>query len=700
MANYSIVLNLSGNSVEQVERLATALERANVNAASLAASLRSVGAAATTVPTRTIRVGGMQAPTATTTTTATKPAASSQPQRTRHKMNQIASWGYGFSIGGFSARLSSILQPEWNADWKNEAGDAVGRYELFGLDAEALASRLNKISIVGNIGWAALKGAAKLSAYSTIGGYALGGGVTMGLTKLMMSDSMAEAAKLIQRRQQAELGLGEGYGRAVDLAEILAQDYGFERSTTLSSINTLAGLRLGGGNQRLTIDDAAGLTKVGGLIAQQSGVSFEKVMTNIQQLFAQAVPNIRDIRELIGQAPILGRYAIDEMEKRGIKGTDVRQFYKSTAELMMAFQRFEVENRPVPIAQQQGRVRLATQDMFVKLAQNENWWRVANNAIDIIGAVGESLNSLIASLTTNSDIRNSVNGLVNLIEALGRNSHWVVQLVGSVTTFLEKQFGVRIGEDNREEQTFKETALEFALDAYKPELKKWYTENVPQWAKQEVNDRMFESYFQDLKQKALLRGSKLLEQTTIPAGLVYQPAALDPFIEPGDYLNRAIERQNYVEMLGEQQNKVIQTSLNPNVITYIPPATYKLAAADALAKTEHDFGTYALAATVAKTDILSAFSSLFEKGRVTLQDTKIDTTTSDDDGSKVTGYNKDRRSLEIHFHAPIVEWNSEINTDSPQEVVNAVANNIEGAASRAIQIALLGASQKMSTRFY
>jgi hypothetical protein len=68
-------------------------------------------------------------------------------------------------------------------------------------------------------------------------------------------------------------------------------------------------------------------------------------------------------------------------------------------------------------------------------------------------------------------------------------------------------------------------------------------------------------------------------------------------------------------------------------------------------------------------------------------------------GETIGGYARDRKALVINFNAPIVEWDSTINAEDPQDVVNTVSETIEGAASRAIQIALLGATGKMGTRF-
>lgn len=68
-------------------------------------------------------------------------------------------------------------------------------------------------------------------------------------------------------------------------------------------------------------------------------------------------------------------------------------------------------------------------------------------------------------------------------------------------------------------------------------------------------------------------------------------------------------------------------------------------------------------------------------------------------GKDLTGFNRDRRALEIHFHDKLVEWNSTIKTDDPQQVVNEVADTMDQLVAAAIQQALLGSTDKMATRF-
>ena len=158
--------------------------------------------------------------------------------------------------------------------------------------------------------------------------------------RVLQSDWFAEGAKLISRRHQTREGMGPQYEQTLRNADIISAAYGLDRSTTLSSINVLAGLGVGANNRKITLGEATGLTKC----AQHAGVSFERVMTNIQQLLVTTAPNMRDIRELLNQAPILGKYALKEMEEQGLKGVDVRTYLKDQGALLSVLKRYELSN--------------------------------------------------------------------------------------------------------------------------------------------------------------------------------------------------------------------------------------------------------------------------------------------------------------------------------------------------------------------
>ena len=64
------------------------------------------------------------------------------------------------------------------------------------------------------------------------------------------------------------------------------------------------------------------------------------------------------------------------------------------------------------------------------------------------------------------------------------------------------------------------------------------------------------------------------------------------------------------------------------------------------------------------------------------------------------GFSRDRRSLVINFNDKLVEWNSTITTDDPQEVMDDVSQNINALVSAAIQKSLLSATNSMNSRWY
>lgn len=669
MASYSIVLNISGNATTRAEKLAAALARADVSAKSLAMSLRAVGAAAQTVPVRTIRVSSA-APRTTSVAPGREPS-----MYTRHRYTRVGSYGYGFSFGGFSARLSSIIQPDENG-------------QLFGMDATKLARTVNIAGIATNILASVGKALFKATAYTTIGSYAVGGIGTMMMTKFLMSEGMAEGVRILQRRNQARLGLGGAYLQAQSNADALARDYGLDRSSAISAINVLSGMGVANTGSKLTINDATALTRVGGLISQQAGVSFERVMTNIQQLMVQSNPNIRDIRELLNQAPILGRYAIDEMKRKGITGVDKNTYLKDQGNLLSILTRYDVENASSPIMQARGVVTVAQQDFYAKLAENPSWLTVAGNAADILETFGDALSKLITSLTANTGFMNSVNALTSLFEYVSENSEIIVGMLSKAGGKLYDMFGVDIG-DLREQyvgrtqrqQTIRAVAGRYMEDAFNMFLGSGAARsNDP-----DVQRKEFETFFLPLVGRWARDPEKLgAVRFNFPA--TYESWDLDSSAETFNYWKNHSLRYGFYPKLSEEEKR--NYFVPEGAMTYVGStpsfASYLSSLPD---KMMLEWYKEALSEYMKSPKIpdYSGFGGA-----------SGGTGTEDD----LRGFSRDRRSLTINFNDKLVEWNSTITTDDPQEVVDDVSQNINELVSTAIQKALLGATNSMNSHWY
>lgn len=669
MAGYSIVLNLNGNAVSQVERLSKALASADANATNLAARLSLVKSALTGMP--SVRVPFSSTP-------YYGGGGRSQFQRerdvnyTRHRSTQIASWGTGFNIGGFSGRLSTIIQPDVNG-------------QILGMDAAKLMRGVNVAAIATGIVTSVGKAVVKGLAAGTVVQYGAGAGINSLFNRLLMSSGMTEGIRITQRRRQAQLGLGAGYAQAMTYADELATNYGLERSAALSSINVMAGLRVGSGGQRLSMSTAAALTRVGGLVSQQSGASFERVMTNIQQLMTQSNPNIRDIRELLNQAPILGRYALDEMEKRGVTGVDKNTWLKDQANLLTVLQRYDIENASSTIMQARGMVTRSTQDFYAKIAENPNWLTVAGNTSSLMEAAANAVSNLLTAFSESTGLQNSVNSLVSLVDVIGENADGIGRLLDKTSSFIAGVLGVNFGdaETRGKEMTQRSETVSRVAEALREEAFYMYSQaGLVTSQNPDVVQKSFDEFWAKFV-NAQKRGA--LAEAVEFKGVEYVNHRLG-LIKP------AYGRRMQESYLYDQNAYTPKIGNRTHRFTPFENPIWNFTSGDA-------FYGYAPVSTLDMGAVMAEFAKAIDaqKAEPKIVGGQGSTAALGDD---VSGFNRDRRSLEIHFHDPIVEWNSTITTNDPEEIVTEVADNIEGAASRAIQIALLGASQKMETNWY
>ena len=712
MAGYNIVLDIGGNAVSRSEKLAANLGVAAANATTLAAALRSVGTAAVAIPSRTIRVGAV--PTGSSIRGRSYAADNgrfreyiqgmtrqsdvmrsmsrfyreqerdARSRYTRHRNTKIMSYGTGFNLGGFSGRFSTILQPDANGNILGMNAEKLMR----GVNAGAIAT-----SMVSMIGKAVLK----TMAYSTAVPLAVGGLGIRAMIGMLQSEGFASGVRLISRRHQARAGLGVGYEQANSNADFLAASYGLDRSTALSSINVLTGLGVGGaGNTKVSLAQATNLTKVGGLISQQAGVPFERVMTNIQQLLVQATPNIRDIRELLNQAPVLGKYALKEMEERGVKGVDVRTFLKDQSALLAVLRRYELDNASNAGMRARGQIALARQDFWAKIAGNNAAWSYVSGAgAGLINSGGNAVNSLLSTVVNNDAFRVMVKRVENLFENFEDNG---TRLVDKLITFIERA-GEKLGLDLGDSQKAKiANDKERALDdlRYNRTFRKNFETTLdsagllkdvsPSMRGKAINDYLSQ-YLDAIKRDEnvlnAVRGIGTLHDANGPwtphqrrkmnestldwaAGLAFNSDSTSVYYPvTGSY-----KGYSGVKHSGVWDRATLRNPMTAN-------AAYAIDYADL----GESLGTFIKKLTDIAPGALPAITGAGATG------------------SDLSGFNKDRRNLEIHFHDAIVKWTSNISTDDPQEVVAEVKQNIDQIASEAIQKAMLAATGKMGTRW-
>lgn len=682
MASYKIVLNIGGNAVSNAERLATVLATANANAQSLAAALRSVGVAASSIPKTpvVVRAAGV----GRAATSGPTGMHRNDPRYTRHPYTRIASFGYGFSVGGFSGRLSSILQPDANG-------------KLFGMDAGMLAKSVNVAAIAGNVMASIGKALFKATKVSTLAPV-LGSAIPMAVaTKVLMSEGFASGVRLISRRHQARMGLGSSYLQANENADYLAGSYGLDRSTALSSINVLTGLGVGGSSRRISMNEATGLTKIGGLISQHAGVSFERVMTNIQQLLVQTVPNIRDIRELLNQAPVLSKYALREMDEKGVTGVDVRTYLKDQQALLSVLKRYELDNASNLGMQARGQIALAMQDFWASIAGNTSWGYVGSASSKIIGSAAGGFNTLLTTFAENENFQKWVENLSLTFENLAKNGDSLINKLIDWTDKLSSYLGIDLGDKTESRYNVGVTnTIKNALDQqYTKDLlfekakESGAFRTTTAEGQREEFERIFSQYTREAEKSELLRGNISVYGKTVDYNdLPVSERSMDAFMGG--------RRKSAFASMNETAYKEFMSNAKPSYLSplYIPDAVKKLENGRTPNPNAPFFG-----ASLSTAMIASDFQSYLEKtakvGGLDPSQFKSAGASGDD----LTGFNRDRRSLEIHFHDKLVEWNSEIVTDSPQETVEYVADNMDQIVSAAIQRALLGATNKIGQRF-
>lgn len=691
MAGYNIVLNLGGNAVSNSERLATNLAAAAANATTLASALRSVGAAYRSIPNRRFTVPSaprQSRPYARPLRTASRPAtahpyAQGAPY-TRHRSTRIASWGYGFSLGGFNARLSSVLQPDENG-------------MLFGMDAGRLMRGVNVAGIAGNIMTSIGRALFKATKMATFSGPMIAGGVMTAALRVLQSDWFAEGAKLISRRHQTREGMGPQYEQTLRNADIISAAYGLDRSTTLSSINVLAGLGVGANNRKITLGEATGLTKVGGLIAQHAGVSFERVMTNIQQLLVTTAPNMRDIRELLNQAPILGKYALKEMEEQGLKGVDVRTYLKDQGALLSVLKRYELSNASNAGMRARGMINMASQDAAALIASNNPFWSYIGNAgSGMIKALATSANKFMSMLVDNRSFLNMVKSLEMTIDMMGDKGVTLVDKLITLADRIAAYFKIELVDEQAVKAAVdREQALRAAMndpstrnEAYQSWLKQGvYTSKTEAGRREEfsrVYEQVAEQVARDEKMLSLVQAKNDLQGIeSVP----WRDRLMRGFLGT----TWEVSAKNKANIYRSQREALHAPD---SVFTYL---TYPDTPPNNMTTTQAASSML----TVERNTLLKEVNSRIERLNSVegLDPSKFNNLDSAAGGKDLTGFNRDRRALEIHFHDKLVEWNSTIKTDDPQQVVNEVADTMDQLVAAAIQQALLGSTDKMATRF-
>lgn len=545
---------------------------------------------------------------------------------------------------------------------------------------------LNK-GLAGTVSQLGAVGKAASAVVKTVGGAALGIaklnlGFTMFGPKLLSSAAnfiagpkFEAGVALLQRREQAKRGFGAQYAEAQKQADLLAVSYGLNPANVVSSLNVLTGMRVG--SKRITAGHAARIVQAGGLISQQGGVSFDTVMLNLQQLMAQDQLHSRDIKQLLTHAPILGRYAIDEMEKKGIVGLTAQDYFKEDkGALLSVLERFLHETPGLVATRARGVAQQAQVGFFAKLAENPTWLTVADKYAHMMQVFGEALSKGLTSLASSDAIRTSINSFITLVDRLPQALEEVQPVLDKWIKKLYRAAGL----------SFKDSKAQTLIMT---EQEKWVeatlAQNIP-----------------TLRESLAAAGFIVPDEGPAVAALAASAIGLMggsskyvtthyPLSEISGYkLQEAVK--HFPEYFKGPLGGFYYHGTGRESFMY---ASLRERNTPGLFLSEDYKRTKYLAGTVDFQKILKDIAGLTPEQKTLLGFGDSESV----DGTSISGYGRDRKALTINFNAPIVEWDSTINTDDPNEVVQEVSTNIEGAASRAIQIALLGATGKMTTRW-
>lgn len=261
-------------------------------------------------------------------------------------------------------------------------------------------------------------------------------------TKLLNSNNMAEAASNLMQMRMAEKGLGGNYQATLNRATQLAAEYGFSRVGMLNAMNMFTGLNVDG--KKLTPEEASHLAEVVGKIAHVGGLSFERANVNLQQLLGQAVPSIRDIRELVGQAPFIGKLAMNMMEERGVQG-DYRDWLKNKSNLRSVLDEFNELVESHPVMKARGQIALAKENFWMRIADDLSpyWDKIAQANEKLYSWLGDKIVNWISNIDVNK-VGAKLDQFILELDTFASAIQTIANTIGSIAngiSFGQKQYG-------------------------------------------------------------------------------------------------------------------------------------------------------------------------------------------------------------------------------------------------------------------
>lgn len=247
----------------------------------------------------------------------------------------------------------------------------------------------------------------------------------------LMSESTNTAIQNIATYDMVRLTRGNDFNNIYRNATDIALKTGASRAGTISLLNTLSGLTVGG--TKLNDRDANFFANVASKISAVSGRDMQLVGLNLQQLLTtwQGI----DMKELFKSVPLIEKYIFDIRARSKNKGEDIYSFIRNNPQALIdAFAQFAESFNLPESAIARGRVTLSEEELGITKTKSLEKFYVA--IADLSVSINKSLEKLYEEL-----------GKVNWRPILNSFENFITDIISigaSFAKFLQSDEFVRI----------------------------------------------------------------------------------------------------------------------------------------------------------------------------------------------------------------------------------------------------------------
>lgn len=247
----------------------------------------------------------------------------------------------------------------------------------------------------------------------------------------LMSEGTNTAIQNIATYDMVRLTRGNDFNNIYKNATDIALKTGVSRAGTISLLNTLSGLTVGG--TKLNDRDANFFANVASKISAVSGRDMQLVGLNLQQLLTtwQGI----DMKELFKSVPLIEKYIFDIRARSKNKGEDIYSFIRNNPQALIdAFAQFAESFNLPESAIARGRVTLSEEELGITKTKSLENFYVA--IADLSVSINKSLEKLYEEL-----------GKVNWRPILNSFEDFITDIISigaSFAKFLQSEEFVRI----------------------------------------------------------------------------------------------------------------------------------------------------------------------------------------------------------------------------------------------------------------